>query len=359
MTAAWMRDPSNGKVWQMLGNLSAYSNAETEDEGASNFVGTTTTLHAYRTSGFKDWWVVPSGGTGNNSRVNALYTIASDGSNGWVMSSQDGVTKTIRLADSSSDRLTATYTFSGQSAAYIRFGLSPNLQDLMIRGQTGLSVITTNQNTRINVAHSSSDGTVRAFLQVAGNVANNSTASINTTAMDTLTGSNPSFTAINMRNQPQTQQVEIALTGDGPHTITLGFDDGTDAPPATDGILDSWWSQYGISEADRVATNDFDGDGVNNLLEYRLGSSPSSAASTGLPTLNTAGTNGLSTNGFTFSFPTVTNVNYQPVTVANLSSTNWSDLGPLIPGDGTVKSAHDPSATNSARKFYKIYISAP
>jgi len=164
-------------------------------------------------------------------------------------------------------------------------------------------------------------------------------------------------TSVNMRNQAQTHQVEVELTGSGNHIITLGFDDGTDAPPSTDGILDSWWSDNGISGTDRVATADFDGDGVSNLLEYRLGSSPSSAASTGLPTLNTTGTNGLTTNGFTFSFPTVANVTYQPVAITNLSSTNWTNVGPSITGDGTVKSATDTFGTNPSRKFYKVNLS--
>jgi hypothetical protein len=164
-------------------------------------------------------------------------------------------------------------------------------------------------------------------------------------------------TSVNMRNQAQTHQVEVELTNDA--IITLGFDDGTDAPPSTDGILDSWWSQYGINGADRNASADFDNDGVSNLLENRLGSSPASAASTGLPKLTTAGTNGLTTNGFTFSFPTVTNVTYQPVAITNLSSTNWTNVGPSIPGDGNVQSATDTSATNSTRKFYRIQLSVP
>ena len=74
MTAAWMRDPSTGKVWQVAGNLASYSNTETEDEGNSNITGSNNVINAYRTSGFKDWWVVPSGGTGSSSRVNSLIT---------------------------------------------------------------------------------------------------------------------------------------------------------------------------------------------------------------------------------------------------------------------------------------------
>jgi len=161
-------------------------------------------------------------------------------------------------------------------------------------------------------------------------------------------------TTLQRRNQAQTHQVEVELTGNA--VITLGFDNGVDAPPSTDGILDTWWSQYGITGANRTASGDFDGDGVNNLLEYRLGSSPSSAANTGLPTLNTAGTNGLSTNSFTFSFQTVTNVTYQPVAITDLSSTNWTNIGPPIPGDGSTKSATDSYSTNTVRKFYRVNL---
>jgi hypothetical protein len=344
MTAAWMRDPASKKVWQVAGNFAAYSNSDTEDEGSDNAT-------AYRTSGFKDWWLMPSAGTGNRASVNNLYNVGPpDAGTGWKFNNEADVSKSITLASADARAFTASYTLTSLSKAFIRFGLSPNLEDLLLRGQAGLGdESVTPDKKRVTLQNISGSVTNRAFVQVS------SGGQINDTASDLAAAG----TSILRRNQAQTHQVEVELSGSGPHIITLGFDDGTDAPPATDGILDSWWSQYGINEADRVATNDFDGDGVNNLLEYRLGSSPSSAASTGLPTLNTAGTNGLSTNGFTFSFPTVTNVNYQPVTIANLSSTNWSDLGPLIPGDGTVKSAHDPSATNSARKFYKIYISAP
>ncbi|NBT89354.1 MAG: hypothetical protein EBT50_00795, partial [Verrucomicrobia bacterium] len=161
-------------------------------------------------------------------------------------------------------------------------------------------------------------------------------------------------TTVLRRNQAQTHQVEVELTGNA--VITLGFDNGVDAPPSTDGILDSWWSQYGITGADRSGSADFDGDGVSNLLEYRLGSSPSSTANTGLPTLNTAGTNGLSTNSFTFSFQTVPNVTYQPVAITDLSSTNWTNVGPAILGDGGTKSATDSFGTNTVRKFYKVNL---
>jgi len=360
MTAAWMRDPNTSKVWQVAGNLAAYSNTETEDEGASNFVGTTTILSAYRTSGFKDWWVVNSGTTGNSSRVNSLYTVTrtTDGSTGWEMKSEDGVTKTIRLANASSDRLVATYNLSGLSQAYLRFGLSPDLQDLMIRGQAALAV-TSPSASRINVANVSNSGTVRvrASVQVSSDASNpGNSSSINTTATDT--GGLSAFSTINMRNQAQTQQVEVALVGDGPHTVTLGFDDGIDTPNPdsdADGLLDSW-ENSNFGNLSQTASGDPDSDGVGNLIEMKLGSDPNSSASTGLPVPSVSG---LTSTGFTITFDTISGLNYQVVGTENLAGTSWPDIGLSITGDGQPRSVTDSSATNSSKKFYKVKISAP
>ena len=339
MTAAWMRDPSNGKVWQVAGNFAAYSNTDTEDEGADNAT-------AYRTSGFKDWWLMPSAGTGNRASVNDTYTaVATEGSTGWTFNNQSDVTKTITLASADAKAFTASYSLSGLSKAYIRFGLSPNLGDLLLRGQAGLgNEVLSNTNRRVALTNTSGSEVVRAFVEVSsGGV-----------ILPSATDLAAAGTTVLRRNQAQTHQVEVELTGNA--VITLGFDNGVDAPPSTDGILDSWWSQYGITGADRSGSADFDGDGVSNLLEYRLGSSPSSTANTGLPTLNTAGTNGLSTNSFTFSFQTVPNVTYQPVAITDLSSTNWTNVGPAILGDGGTKSATDSFGTNTVRKFYKVNL---
>ena len=339
MTAAWMRDPASGKVWQVAGNFTAYSNTDSEDEGPDNAT-------AYRTSGFKDWWLMPSAGTGNRASVNDTYTaVATEGSTGWTFNNQSDVTKTITLASADAKAFTASYSLSGLSKAYIRFGLSPNLGDLLLRGQAGLgNEVLSNTNRRVALTNTSGSEVVRAFVEVS------SGGVILPSATDLVAAG----TTVLRRNQAQTHQVEVELTGNA--VITLGFDNGVDAPPSTDGILDSWWSQYGITGADRSGSADFDGDGVSNLLENRLGSNPASASSTGRPALNTTGTNGLSTNGFTFSFPTVTNVTYQPVVITNLSNANWSNLGPAISGDGTTKSVTDSSATNSYRNFYRVNL---
>jgi hypothetical protein len=260
--------------------------------------------------------------------------------------------------NASSDRLVATYNLSGLSQAYLRFGLSPDLQDLMIRGQAALAV-TSPSASRINVANVSNSGTVRvrASVQVSSDASNpGNSSSINTTATDT--GGLSAFSTINMRNQAQTQQVEVALVGDGPHTVTLGFDNGIDTPDSdsdTNGLLDSWEIRN-FGNINQNASGDPDGDGVVNLLEMKLGSNPNSSASTGLPTPSVAG---LTPAGFTITFPTVTGLNYQVVGTENLAGTNWPNIGDQIEGNGSIKEITDIFTTPPTRKFYKVQISSP
>jgi hypothetical protein len=298
---------------------------------------------------------MPTAGSGNRASVNGDYTVAAaSGSTGWSFSNQSDVTKVVTLASADAKSFTASYSLSGLSKAIIRFGLSPNLGDLLVRGQAGLGdEVLSNNNRRVALTNTSGSEVVRAFVEVSIGGA------INPGATDLTTAG----TTILRRNQAQTHQVEVELTGDGPHVITLGFDDGTDAPNPdsdSDGLLDAWESSN-FGNLSQNASGDPDGDGISNLLEFRLGSNPNSASSNGLPALNfnPADGNGMSTNGFKISFPTATNLTYQVVASTNLSTNSWGNVGSSVAGDGTTKSVTDTSATNSVRKFYRINISAP
>jgi len=344
MTAAWMRNPTTGKVWQVAGNFAAYSNTDTEDEGADNDT-------AYRTSGFKDWWLRPTTGTGDRNSVNANYTSeAVVNSTGWRFSNQNDVTKIITLASANANAFTAEYQLSSLNKAYIRFGLSPNLEDLLLRGQAGLeSEIVSSDKRRVSVKNTSGSEVVRAFVEVSAS------AVINDTASDlTVAG-----TSVLRRNQAQTHQVEVELNGSSTtHIITLGFDDGIDTPNPdsdADGLLDSW-ENSNFGNLSQTASGDPDSDGVGNLIEMKLGSNPNSSASTGLPVPSVSG---LTSTGFTITFPTVTGLNYQVVGTENLAGTSWPNIGNSITGDGQPQSVTDSSATNSPHKFYKVKISAP
>ena len=158
-----------------------------------------------------------------------------------------------------------------------------------------------------------------------------------------------------MRNQAQTQQVEVALTGSGPHTLTLAFDQGTDNTDTdADGLPDSWEITH-FGNLNQNANGDPDADGLTNLQEYLFGSNPNSASS-GFPVVNVASSG---SSGFTITFPTISGRTYQVIASDNLSSTNWPTVGSPVSGDGSTKSVTDSSSTNSIRKFYRINISVP
>ena len=362
MTAAWIRHHSTKQVWQVAGNFASYSNTDTEDEGASNFVGTSTTLSAYRTSGFKDWWTV-TGATGSSASVNATYEVtgAPSGSTGWKFT-QGGISKTITLPNTWSGNLSAEYTLSGLSKLYVRFGLSPNLLDLMINGQNNLvpeQSVASATGSRLNLLNNggtlqTSSDDIRAFVIAP---------QINGAADDNKRDGAPIFTTVNTRrNQAQTHQVEVELIGIGTHFVTLGFDQGTDfTEPANldtdgDGIPDAWERTYNSGDiVSMTQYTDGDSDGLLDIEEYVMGSNPNDASS-GMPTVEVSGT---TASGFTITFPTVAGRTYQVVGTENLAGTIWPNIGSSIQGDDATHTVSDSSSINSSSKFYKVKITAP
>jgi hypothetical protein len=340
MTAAWMRDPNTGKIWQVAGNFASASGSDSDDEGATSVIGSGPSIAAHRTSGFKDWWVVNTSNVGNNAQVNANYTVQSAPSGtGWTFTSDGGVTKTIRLPHAASERLEGTYTLTGLSRAFIRFGLSPNLLGLLLRGQEGLTE-TFPSTTRVNVTNTSLTETVRAWVE--GPL-------INSAASDSAPAT---FTTFPRRNQAQTNQVEVELIGPGPHVVSLGFDLGenlTHTDTDGNGLGDAWETEH-FGSLGQSASSDPDGDGFSNRLEYLFNSDPNSALS-GQPATSL----NQSESGFLFTFPTHSGRLYQPQVSNDLGT--WTNLGPRLPGTNAEQTVLDPEP--GERKFYRILISSP
>ncbi len=335
MTAAWLRDGTD-KIWQVAGNFASYGNTDTEDEGASNET-------AFRTSGFKDWSAI-SGSASSSTGVNADYnvTAAPEGGKGWTFTS-GGVSKTITLPDAANGRLAARYTLSGPDKLLVRFGLSPNLIDLMLRGQEGLTTEVV-ENTRVSVANASSSEVVRAWVEAPR---------INPAAVDTA-----ATTIVQRRNHAQTHQVEIELTGAGPHLVTLGFDDGSNAPSVTDGLPDTWWNDYNIPADERVAAADRDGDGVTNVQEYVLGSDPNDASS-GFPSLVVLPAG----DTFQVTFPTVAGRRYTVMASSSLTGGLWRAVTDLaggqsnpVTGDGTNQTVTETGLGSTGARFYRVLV---
>ncbi len=144
--------------------------------------------------------------------------------------------------------------------------------------------------------------------------------------------------------------------------IYARFSDGTNASPyvsvsvlsynadtfsPSDGIPDNWMIQYFGNANPSVgikhrATNDFDGDGLNNLQEYIAGSDPTSAASAQRITLFSTGS--LSWQAKPYEL-------YEVQESTNLVT--WARSGnPVVPTNST--GTFNIPAGNSAQRFFRI-----
>ncbi len=215
MIAAWRRD-GEGRIRQLIGNLASYAGGDTEEEGAWS-VETNGTVVAFRTSALKDWWA------GTSGYVNDLYTASTNGvANGWKLTSSDGkIAKTVTLAPTSS-AFTVSYTVDGSlngGTLYVRNGLSPDLSNLLIAGQRGLSDAVTTTGAVVSLTTTSTVVSVRLAM---------SQGSVNVGAED---DGELNLDSINMRNQAQTRQVEVFGTGTLAFSISLEAAEAVNEPP--------------------------------------------------------------------------------------------------------------------------------
>ena len=95
--------------------------------------------------------------------------------------------------------------------------------------------------------------------------------------------------------------------------------------PMTDGIPNSWWSQYFGTTSGVSASADSDGDGFTNVQEYALGTDPKSAAST-----FKVGEMTRSGGSLTITWPSVAGKRYQVQTAPQLSAGAWQNAGDVV-----------------------------
>lgn len=271
MVGAWTRDLLSGRVFQAIGNPVSYPGSATEEEGDFN-AHTNGAIRAYRTSGLKDWWATKGGGT--TMYVNQLYTFTY-WTNGWRAASSDGDIVKIVTLEPGSWQFRVTYQLTGGMSGqtlFVRHGLSPNLYDLLLNGQRFLSDVSTNGGV-LRLANTSYAYTVRTEIGY-GNPGNN--AIYNPLAVDHPQRGTNVFT-LNMRNQAQTQQVE--LFGTGTFTFTMGlFAHLSDWDG--DGIPNLVEDQYSFlnSANPADAANDHDNDGVSSVEEWIMNTAPDNPA---------------------------------------------------------------------------------
>jgi hypothetical protein len=358
MTAAWLRDINTGYVSQVAGSLASYAGSETEEEGTINTTGGA--VVAYRTSCFKDWFAKIDNTSGNGvSYTNNLYSvIAASSGVGWKFTSSDGkIVKTITLP-ASKGQLTASYAMTGYVQLYVRFGLSPDLLDLMQNGQKYLTSATSDSQD-VNLFNKNPSRSVRAYLRF--DAAGYSGATYNVAATDR--NADAVFDTVNMRNQAQTQQIEVQ--GGTAMTFGLGFETGSTLSYDTDGdsLPDGWETQYGINPNDATgvngATGDQDGDLRTNRQEYILGTNPvvADSANASLTIVRTSPTS------VALTFPSVRDRVYKLYYTPSLTTPIWTQAGANIAGTGSSISYTDDGTgtggppTTAQPRFYRLDVS--
>ena len=342
-TAAWSRDTLTGKVMQIVGNPLAASGSETENEGASNR-NTDGTLLARRTSAFKDWWALNSGG-GTSQFVNALYTVtAAPSGTGWTFTSPGGgVTKTITLANAT-DKLVAAYSLaSGYTKLFVRFGLGPDLDNLLVRGQQGLSLLSS--PSAVTVSNTTSYGLASASIGLDSAVTWQSSATDDDLNL---------FDTRNMRNQSLVQQVEVESQSTN-FTVSLSLS--TKVVDAdNDGLPSDWEITNNLNDDDATGDNgangDPDHDGLSNIIEWLVGLNPRLIDNSAYPKLSVSKVTG----GFRLTFPTLPNRKYQ--LRASTTLQDWLPLGApfaTAPNDLPGTFQFDDTA-GLPKRFYQMVI---
>lgn len=259
MLASWVRNPSSGRVFQTSGNLMAYADNPNDLEGTTNPT-------ARRTSGFKDWFAANNAST---DYVNQPYSISpSTNGDGWVFTSNDGkITKTITLPDTQA-RLIAHYQLHQDiPELFVRFGISPDLNQLMISGQSQL-VGPQDDGARVRIANQGPDHTVAVYLNYQ---IGNFTANWSPNATDDPSNT---FDTVPMRNQSMTQQLEVS--GSQQFSFALEFESFASEflDSDNDGLPDYWEELYFGHPTATSPDLDSDGDGLSNLEEFLLGTNP-------------------------------------------------------------------------------------
>jgi len=348
----WVRDIVNDQVWQAVGNFAGYAARETELEGQYN-VESNGVVVAHRTSCLKDWWASPAD---TAAYINDLYAFTSI-SNGWQAQSGDAnITKSVTLAPGSRQMEVAYSLSGGVNSLYIRNGLSPNLEDLLMNGQGTLGAVM-NDGAVVSLVNTNYGPYVSAFIGYGDGSHN---ANLNAGAVDDDPGKSVEFDTINMRNQAQTHQVEIY--GDQANfSFSLGFQAGHSDWDG-DGIPNSYEDGHGFLNPTNAADGalDQDGDGSSNRDEYVGGTGPNSSGD-----FLHANQISATSTGIVVRFPARVGREYRiHYDDALIVAPGWSNATPTpisVFSDGDYEwvddgSTTDPNPFNATSRYYRIDV---
>ena len=223
MVGAWLKRPAADgavDVVQMIGNFVSMPYSGWEDEGLDNG-------SARRAAGLTDWW----DNTAKTNAVNILYNTKSNATYLTLTNTTTHVGKQIYLDSNTSTTFRVTYRFKNSGGFSVRSGISPDLDGLLVLGDTALAETTNNTTITLTTSNAAAARLATVTLNVV-------TGNLNTATTDY---SDTNLPTINMRNLPQTRQVEVHTTGNRlDFTIDLSA---TSTEPEEDPGTPPEWSQ--------------------------------------------------------------------------------------------------------------------
>jgi hypothetical protein len=293
--------------------------------------------------------------------VNDHYQVTAIGSTAWNFTSPDGkISKTIELSRNS-NRLRATYQLADDvGQLYVRFGLSPHLEELLVSGQAGIDSPPVVDGTKV-VSHAG----VTAALHCSGSGLGG--ALINEGATDNSPNALVPFVpdTVTRRNQAQLEQVELLGTETN-FSFELELRAGAaSADSDADGLPDAWEALYQLSTDDDGSNDinngpdgDPDLDGLTNLVEWLVGLNPRLDDRSAYPRLKAERQQDGSVR---LEFPTLPDRRYRILTSSDLNQ--WILLPPEIDTTGMQANPAyqwiDSSAADGvSRRFYRLEISS-
>ncbi len=227
---------------------------------------------------------------------------------------------------------------------FVRSGLAPHLYDLLMRGQQNLTGLI-NDGQTVGVVNNNAQNVARSYIRYAGG---GNSASFNVAAID----DDNLWDTLVMRNQAQTQQVELEVTNGA--TFQVGFETGSTLSNDSDGdgLPDGWEMSNGLDRLSGTGVNgadgDKDGDGMSNMKEFIAGTVANDSSSF----LRIVSVNRLPTGSCQIVWSSVTGRKYQVWSSTNLI--NFSTLGGEVTAAGATSTNLDASVGSG--KFYKVQV---
>jgi Starch/carbohydrate-binding module (family 53)/Glycosyl hydrolase family 57 len=337
-------------------------------DSALNYTGWTSGTNGG--TGFGAWSMVTSGAAGHflasasnhaNLTVNAakgfgLYA----NSSGWVAARRN-LPSAMEVGDVFTLRMDNNWIDSGGrvGVALATAGGVNRMNFYFIGGGSTYRIDDATDNRDSGTAYTG-DGTLLTFTLTSSNSYSLSTGA--NVISGTLGGSAPitQLVASNSNAGPNTERnfylgemtfteqlsTSAAVSAAAP-AVTMQASD------QTDGLPDSWWTQYAVPPDERVAAADRDSDGFTNAQEHALGTDPTSRASTFRVT--SIRNDGSTT---TVEWSAVAGKKYRLQATADLSGSSWVDVGAEVTA---VQGADSASAGHSAAgsHFYRVRLVDP